>query len=566
MPPGSSSWVARTSPSGVRGSLRWRRGARDLAARPAARASATGSPWGSTPARPPRCLPTSRWPSARARAGPSARCCGRATIPSAPAARCGGRSRPCARASARSALETPGDSVALLPGDGLEVDVLRFRELAGEDAAGDRLEEAVGALPRRAAGGLRPARQPRVRPLAVDGGRRAAARARRACSRGWSPGWRRRASTRARFALALRWLELDSLHEPAHRALIRLYAWTGDRAAALNQYRDCVRTLSHELGVPPVDETARAVRAGQRGSAGAARSRRARPRGRAALRGAVRAAAGGPRARIWRALGRAHAATAGDGRLAVIEGEAGIGKTRLAAELIAQVRERGGVVLAARCHDDEAGLPYGPVVELLRQALERDGLGGGRVTAAAGRCRRCCMPELAGLRDDLPAPLSLDGAGRTRPPAGGGRGRARRRRHGGFARARLHRRRARRRRGHARRARLPRAQAARRGRCCSPSAGAARACRRVTGCGAWPGTSRATAPRRSCGWSASARRTSPRWFARRGRTATLVLERRVYIESEGLPLFVAEYLAALQAGEPSRARCRARSAACWRRA
>jgi len=51
-------------------------------------------------------------------------------------------------------------------------------------------------------------------------------------------------------------LELDPHHEPAHRDLIRLYAWAGDRAAALAQYRDCVRTLSHELGVAPVEETA----------------------------------------------------------------------------------------------------------------------------------------------------------------------------------------------------------------------------------------------------------------------------------------------------------------------
>ena len=28
-------------------------------------------------------------------------------------------------------------------------------------------------------------------------------------------------------------------------------------------------------------------------------------------------------------------------------------------------------MLAARCHDDEAGLPYGPIVELLAEALRR---------------------------------------------------------------------------------------------------------------------------------------------------------------------------------------------------
>ena len=63
---------------------------------------------------------------------------------------------------------------------------------------------------------------------------------------------------------ARRWLEVDPLHEPAHRELIRLYAWSGDRAAALEQYRHCVRTLSQELGVAPLDETATPVRAGER--------------------------------------------------------------------------------------------------------------------------------------------------------------------------------------------------------------------------------------------------------------------------------------------------------------
>ena len=31
--------------------------------------------------------------------------------------------------------------------------------------------------------------------------------------------------------------------EPAHRLLMELYAWAGDRGAAIEQYRDCVRTL-----------------------------------------------------------------------------------------------------------------------------------------------------------------------------------------------------------------------------------------------------------------------------------------------------------------------------------
>src|SRR5215204_761080 len=60
---------------------------------------------------------------------------------------------------------------------------------------------------------------------------------------------------------ARRWLVLDALHEPAHRLLMTLYAWSGERAAALRQYRECVRVLDQELGVAPLEETTLLYRA-----------------------------------------------------------------------------------------------------------------------------------------------------------------------------------------------------------------------------------------------------------------------------------------------------------------
>lgn len=54
---------------------------------------------------------------------------------------------------------------------------------------------------------------------------------------------------------ARRWLGLDPLHEAAHRELIRLYARTGQHAAAARQYQECVRILAEELGVSPHAET-----------------------------------------------------------------------------------------------------------------------------------------------------------------------------------------------------------------------------------------------------------------------------------------------------------------------
>lgn len=54
---------------------------------------------------------------------------------------------------------------------------------------------------------------------------------------------------------ARRWLSLDSLHEPAHQMLMRLYAFSGRQAAALRQYSECYQLLDDELGIEPDAET-----------------------------------------------------------------------------------------------------------------------------------------------------------------------------------------------------------------------------------------------------------------------------------------------------------------------
>ncbi|MFZ0001867.1 MAG: BTAD domain-containing putative transcriptional regulator, partial [Trebonia sp.] len=65
---------------------------------------------------------------------------------------------------------------------------------------------------------------------------------------------------------ARRWLQLDQLHEPAYQAMIRLYEWTGQRSAAMRQYRSLVHVLDRDLAVRPLPETTQLyedVRAGR---------------------------------------------------------------------------------------------------------------------------------------------------------------------------------------------------------------------------------------------------------------------------------------------------------------
>ena len=172
---------------------------------------------------------------------------------------------------------------------------------------------------------------------------------------------------------ARRRLALDALNEAAHVALIELYALAGDRTAALRQYRECVRVLDEELGVPPLPETTRLYESIFAGDV--------TPRPASLVTSARTAApASEPRSgpSSWPLVGRApelstllqaYERASDNGRLVVIEGEAGIGKTRLAGEFLSRVQTSGSAILATQCYDGEAGLAFGPVASLLRSAL-----------------------------------------------------------------------------------------------------------------------------------------------------------------------------------------------------
>ena len=98
------------------------------------------------------------------------------------------------------------------------------------------------------------------------------------------------------------------------------------------------------------------------------------------------------------------AAAGGRRRLAVLGGDAGIGKTRLAAELAALAHDDGAVVLFGR-FDEEASAPYQPVVQMLR------GWAGG---ASLGPFAERLGPRAAELGLVLPE-LGAAGAGEATP-------------------------------------------------------------------------------------------------------------------------------------------------------
>ena len=73
----------------------------------------------------------------------------------------------------------------------------------------------------------------------------------------------------------------------------------------------------------------------------------------------------------WCELQRVYDGVNHGGHFVLLEGEAGIGKTRLAEEFLATVRAQGGATLQARCYQGEEDLAYSPFVESVRWALAR---------------------------------------------------------------------------------------------------------------------------------------------------------------------------------------------------
>jgi DNA-binding SARP family transcriptional activator len=195
---------------------------------------------------------------------------------------------------------------------------------------------------------------------------------------------------------ARRWLALDPLDESAHRYLMSLYTWAGQRQAALRQYEQCVRLLERELDVPPQPVTMQlfedikankltALRTPIHPPSWLGTERPAwSPHGMMATTGTTQAIL--PFALLDRIV-RGHLvgreqeiaeikrlwerAMSGAGQALLISGEAGIGKTRLVREIMSLTEIMHGRVLIGRC-DPEGNAPYAPISQIIRAAFEHD--------------------------------------------------------------------------------------------------------------------------------------------------------------------------------------------------
>jgi DNA-binding SARP family transcriptional activator len=224
---------------------------------------------------------------------------------------------------------------------------------------------------------------------------------------------------------AVRLLALDPWQEAVHRALMRLYLGQGRRGMALRQYQFCVSVLQRELDTEPEPETKQLYQeilqrrfppSAMMDAPAASGAREPQP----GAGPAQQQLTPSPLDQLVRGrfVGRHRELSqlkqqwdrAEEGHLVLISGEPGVGKTRLAQELIDHARQTGATILRGGCYEYEATTPYLPFVEALRDWVRTQSAAALRTLAHA------VAPELAKLAPEIEVKLGLTTPNPPLPP------------------------------------------------------------------------------------------------------------------------------------------------------
>jgi DNA-binding SARP family transcriptional activator len=207
-----------------------------------------------------------------------------------------------------------------------------------------------------------------------------------------------------------RWLGFDPLQEEGYRRLMRLRFAQGDRAGALRAFAACRDVLASDLQMEPEPQTLALAKL----------IRRTAPV-RALPSGPAHPSPGQPPAHLLDSplLGRSaefgsliesyQRVHAGEPHLVLLQGEAGIGKTRLASEFLGWTQAQGADVLAGRALPTGRQLPFLPLIDVLRPRLEQDQAPDDLLSDVWLAELARLLPELRDRSPDLPV-LSTDEA------------------------------------------------------------------------------------------------------------------------------------------------------------
>jgi DNA-binding SARP family transcriptional activator/predicted negative regulator of RcsB-dependent stress response len=183
---------------------------------------------------------------------------------------------------------------------------------------------------------------------------------------------------------ARRLLEVDPLYEPGYRLLMRLYALLDDRTSAIRTYQACAEILQRELSVEP-EPTTRMIHQ---------RLLAVQP-----VREFTSIQAGqthlplvGREAEWTRLYSAWQEAAKGKVQLALISGEAGIGKSRLAEEMLVWLARQGIHFTRTRGYAAEGRISYSQLADWLRSDV---------YSAVLHRMEKVWLTEVARLLPEL---------------------------------------------------------------------------------------------------------------------------------------------------------------------
>ena len=168
-------------------------------------------------------------------------------------------------------------------------------------------------------------------------------------------------------------LTLDRYSEDLHRRLMLYRYCAGEQALSLQAFRSYAKTVKEELGATPSPELARLrTQVEDRDVPGVDTLRRyPRPRRPVRLPYSLSRMHFVGRDREYALLAeRLKETMERFGGAVAVEGEAGVGKTRLVEEFLGYARSNGALVLSGRCYERELGSPLEPIMDALESVID----------------------------------------------------------------------------------------------------------------------------------------------------------------------------------------------------
>jgi len=212
-----------------------------------------------------------------------------------------------------------------------------------------------------------------------------------------------------------RWLSFDPLNEEGYRRLMRLRFSQGDRAGALRTYARGRAVLADQLQVELEPETvalAKRIR-----HTAPFRSPQVQPPHASPTQPPTNLLDGpflGRTAEFGALIECYQRVHAGQPQLVLLQGESGIGKTRLASEFVGWAQAQGADVLAGRALQTGRQLPYQPLIDVLRRQLEQEYAPNDLLSAVWLAELSRLLPELRDRYPDLLVPSMDEALGHNR--------------------------------------------------------------------------------------------------------------------------------------------------------